>query len=69
MEVEVPWPEPESTNLEVFSPVSKVVCTEPTKQADDAELVSAALRRVLYFLKTSKVKDMNEQACKELQDL
>jgi hypothetical protein len=35
----------------------------------DAELVSAALGRVLYFLKTRKVKDMNEQACKDLQVL
>ncbi|CAK8544216.1 unnamed protein product [Lathyrus sativus] len=29
----------------------------------------AALGRVLYFLKTRKVKDMNEQACKDLQVL
>jgi len=27
------------------------------------------LGKVLYFLKTKKVKDMNEQACKELQAL
>jgi hypothetical protein len=39
-----------------------------TKDAD-GELVSAALGRVLYFLKTRKVKDMNEQACKDLQVL
>ena len=58
MEVEVP-----------LAAVPKVVCDEPTKQADDAELVSAALGRVLYFLKTRKVKDMNEQACMELQVL
>jgi hypothetical protein len=31
--------------------------------------VSAALGRVIYFLKTRKVKDMNDQACKELQIL
>ncbi|PNX84615.1 ubiquitin carboxyl-terminal hydrolase family protein [Trifolium pratense] len=31
------------------------------------DLVFAALGRVLYFLKTRKVKDMNDQACKELQ--
>jgi hypothetical protein len=41
---------------------------DSTKDAD-AELVSAALGRVLYFLKTRKVKDMNEQACKDLQVL
>ncbi|PNX65497.1 ubiquitin carboxyl-terminal hydrolase family protein, partial [Trifolium pratense] len=52
-EGEVPRPKPESTNVETRSPVSK--------QAD-AELVSAALGRVIYFLKTRKVKDMNEQA-------
>ncbi|XP_057745673.1 uncharacterized protein LOC130963588 [Arachis stenosperma] len=28
-----------------------------------------ALRRVLHFLKTKKVKDMNDEACKELQVL
>jgi hypothetical protein len=59
MEVEVLRTEPESTN---------VVCNESTKQAD-AELMSAALGKVIYFLKTRKVKDMNEQACKELQVL
>jgi hypothetical protein len=59
MKVEVPRPEPESTN---------VVFNESTKQAD-AELMSAALGKVIYFLKTRKVKDMNEQACKELQVL
>ena len=48
--------------------VKELVCDVLTKQAD-AELVSAALGRVLYFLKTRKVKDMNEQACKELQVL
>ncbi|CAJ2632168.1 unnamed protein product [Trifolium pratense] len=29
----------------------------------------AALGRIIYFLKTRKVKDMNEQACKDLQVL
>ncbi|MCH85047.1 ubiquitin carboxyl-terminal hydrolase family protein, partial [Trifolium medium] len=33
------------------------------------DLAFAALGRVLYFLKTRKVKDMNEQACKDLQVL
>jgi hypothetical protein len=33
----------------------------------DAELVYSAFGRVICFLKTRKVKDMNEQACKELQ--
>jgi hypothetical protein len=33
----------------------------------DAELLYSAFGRVICFLKTRKVKDMNEQACKELQ--
>jgi hypothetical protein len=33
----------------------------------DAELVYSAFGRVICFLKTRKVKDINEQACKELQ--
>ncbi|PNX88492.1 ubiquitin carboxyl-terminal hydrolase family protein, partial [Trifolium pratense] len=41
---------------------------DSTKDAD-AELVAAALGRVLYFLKTRKVKDMSEQACKDLEVL
>jgi len=67
--VEVPRsnPEVQDSNMETISPVSALVRSEPSKQAD-AELVSAALGRVLYFLKTRKVKDMNEQACKELQE-
>ncbi|CAJ2632160.1 unnamed protein product [Trifolium pratense] len=58
IKVEVPMPNPEVEGSKEDS----------TKDAD-AELVSAALGRVLYFLKTRKVKDMNEQACKELQVL
>jgi hypothetical protein len=41
----------------------------PAVQDPDAELVCSALGRVIYFLETKKVKDMNEQACKELQVL
>ncbi|XP_045794342.1 MATH domain and coiled-coil domain-containing protein At3g58410-like [Trifolium pratense] len=44
------------------------VSIEPTKQ-DDAESGYAALGRVIHFFKTRKVKDMNEQVCKELQVL
>ncbi|CAJ2632158.1 unnamed protein product [Trifolium pratense] len=58
MEVEVPRPNPAVQGYEKDS----------TKDAD-AELVCSALGRVIYFLKTRKVKDMNEQACKELQVL
>ncbi|MCH86960.1 ubiquitin carboxyl-terminal hydrolase family protein [Trifolium medium] len=58
MEVEVPRPNPE-----VEGPKK-----DSTKDVD-AELVSAALGRVLYFLKTRKMKDMNEQACNDLQVL
>jgi hypothetical protein len=35
----------------------------------DAELGYAALGKVIHFFKTRKVKDMNEQVCKELQVL
>ncbi|XP_058742645.1 protein RESTRICTED TEV MOVEMENT 3-like [Vicia villosa] len=54
----------ECKNVENLSPVS----IEPTEQ-DDEELVSDALGKVLYFLKTKKVKDMNEEACKKLHGL
>ncbi|RHN48854.1 hypothetical protein MtrunA17_Chr7g0268221 [Medicago truncatula] len=33
------------------------------------DLAFAALGRVIYFLKTRKVRDMNDQACKDLQVL
>ncbi|XP_058742649.1 MATH domain and coiled-coil domain-containing protein At3g58360-like [Vicia villosa] len=54
----------ECPNLKALSPHT----IEPTKQ-DAGELVSDALGKILYFLKTKKVKDMNEHACKKLQDL
>ncbi|XP_045794344.1 MATH domain and coiled-coil domain-containing protein At3g58360-like [Trifolium pratense] len=53
----------QAVNLTVL-PVS----VEATKQVD-AELGYTALGRVILLLQTSKVKDMNEQACKELQVL
>ncbi|XP_058740728.1 MATH domain and coiled-coil domain-containing protein At3g58250-like [Vicia villosa] len=64
-EVEVPVPqiEDQCQDLETLSPD----CHEPTIDPD-TELFTA-LGRVLYFLKTRKVKDMNEKACKELQIL
>ncbi|XP_045794341.1 MATH domain and coiled-coil domain-containing protein At3g58370-like [Trifolium pratense] len=66
VEVEVPMPNPEvqDPKLETISPVSTHIDAESRKFND---LVFAALGRVLYFLKTRKVKDMNDQACKELQ--
>lgn len=51
-----------------LSTVSNLVCNETSEQVD-AKLVSAALGNVIYFLQTRKVKDMNEQACEELQVL
>ncbi|XP_050914888.1 protein RESTRICTED TEV MOVEMENT 3 [Lathyrus oleraceus] len=54
----------ECTNIERLSTVS----IESSKH-DDEDLVSHALGKVLYFLKTKKVKDLNEQACKKLEDL
>jgi hypothetical protein len=50
------------------SSCEKQVSVEPTKQVD-AELGYNALGRVIILLKTRKVKDMNEQGCKELQVL
>ncbi|CAK8544212.1 unnamed protein product [Lathyrus sativus] len=64
VKVEIPNPEPEATNLETRSPLS----FQPCEQTDE-ELVCAALGKVILFLKTRKVKDMNEQASKELQVL
>ncbi|XP_058742648.1 uncharacterized protein LOC131615177 [Vicia villosa] len=54
--------------VEVEDSVSNIETLEPTKHPD-AELMFATIGRILYFLKTKKVKDMNEQACEELQDL
>ncbi|MCI01322.1 ubiquitin carboxyl-terminal hydrolase family protein, partial [Trifolium medium] len=70
MQVEVPSLKPEcrGPSLETLLPVSSPVCIEHTKE-NDADMVFATLGRVLYFLKTRKVKDMNDQACKELQVL
>ncbi|XP_058740730.1 MATH domain and coiled-coil domain-containing protein At3g58250-like [Vicia villosa] len=64
VKLEIPSPEPDNTNLQTCSPLSFV----PSEQAN-AELVYAALGKLIYFLKTRKVKDMNEQASKELQFL
>jgi MFS superfamily sulfate permease-like transporter len=41
--------------------------THSSSRDADAELVFGLLGRVLYFLNIRKVKDMNEQACKDLQ--
>lgn len=54
----------ECPSLEALSPG-----TIEQTELDDGELVSDALGKVLYFLKTKKVKDMNEEACKKLQDM
>jgi hypothetical protein len=54
--------------VEVF--VSKSRNEKRVIQADNlTDMEFAALGRVLYFLKTRKRKDMNEQACNELQVL
>ncbi|GAU17573.1 hypothetical protein TSUD_341170 [Trifolium subterraneum] len=45
------------------------VSNEPATKQVDAELGYAALGRLIYFFKTRKVKDINEQVCKELQVL
>ncbi|XP_050914894.1 uncharacterized protein LOC127129811 [Lathyrus oleraceus] len=42
------------------------VCLEPTKDPD-TEFMFAALGRVIYFLKTREVSDMDMKTCKEFQ--
>jgi len=42
---------------------------QPKRSRKFTDLAFAALGRVLYFLKTRKVRDMNDQACKDLQVL
>ncbi|KAL5060451.1 hypothetical protein RYX36_032055 [Vicia faba] len=64
VKVEIPSSEPEATNLQTCSTLS----SQPSEQAD-VGLVYAAMGKVIYFLNTRKVKDINEQACKELQVL
>ncbi|CAI8615001.1 unnamed protein product [Vicia faba] len=66
--MEVQIPEPKITNQETLSTVSNLACIETSKPAD-AELGYAAMGKVIYFLNTIKVKDLNEQACKKLQVL
>lgn len=64
VEEELPSQAPDTTNLQTCSPLSFV----PSEQAT-AELVYAALGKLIYFLKSRNVKDMKEQASKELQVL
>ncbi|XP_058738923.1 MATH domain and coiled-coil domain-containing protein At3g58250-like [Vicia villosa] len=61
-------PESEMSNQETLSTVSNLVFNETSKKSD-AESGYAAMGKVLYFLNTRKVKDLNEQSCKELQVL
>ncbi|XP_058738926.1 MATH domain and coiled-coil domain-containing protein At3g58250-like [Vicia villosa] len=66
--IEVQIPESEITNKETLPSVSNLVSNETSKKSD-AESGYAAMGKVLYFLNTRKVKDLNEQSCKELQVL
>jgi hypothetical protein len=43
--------------------------SQPKRSREFTDSAFAALGRVIHFLKTRKVKDMNDQACKELQVL
>jgi hypothetical protein len=42
---------------------------QPKRSRKFTDLAFAALGRVLYFLKTKKLNEMNEQACKDLHVL
>ncbi|KAK2418618.1 MATH domain and coiled-coil domain-containing protein [Trifolium repens] len=43
--------------------------SQPKRSREFTDSAFAALGRVIHFLKTRKVKDMNDQACKQLQVL
>ncbi|CAK8544217.1 unnamed protein product [Lathyrus sativus] len=53
---------------EVIGQNPSTVSIEPTKDSN-VESMFAGFRRVLYFLQTKKVKDMNQKGCKELRVL
>jgi len=70
------------TDVELFSPsigelmdfssVGKLeeICSQQSKTGCKfTDLAFAALGRVIYFLKTRKVRDVNDQSCKDLQVL
>lgn len=54
---------------EIYSHNPSLIESQPKKSRVITDLAFAALGRVFYFLKTRKVKDMNDQACKDLQVL
>lgn len=54
---------------EIYSHNPSLIEYQPKKSRVITDLAFAALGRVFYFLKTKKVKDMNDQACKDLQVL
>jgi hypothetical protein len=54
---------------EVCSQHPSLIECQKRRSRKFTEWAFTALGRVLYFLKTRKVKDMNEQACKDLQML
>jgi hypothetical protein len=70
---------PSNEELMDFSSVGQIeeICSDnpslvehPSNRSRNfTDFAFAALGRVLYFLKTRKVKDMNDQACKDLQVL
>lgn len=54
---------------EIYSHNPSLIESQPKKSRMITDLAFAALGRVFYFLKTRKVKDMNDQTCKDLQVL
>ncbi|KAJ1392741.1 TRAF-like [Sesbania bispinosa] len=74
MGVEVPKLEGQGLDLGTLSKVSELDSTKPAEHTDVlkrsrkfTEWAFTALGRVLYFLITRKVKDMNDITCKDLQ--
>ncbi|XP_057438979.1 uncharacterized protein LOC130730860 [Lotus japonicus] len=55
--------------VEVCSKHSSLIECQKKRSPRFTEWAFTALGRVLYFLKTRKVKDMNEAVCKDLQSL
>ncbi|XP_045795797.1 MATH domain and coiled-coil domain-containing protein At3g58360-like [Trifolium pratense] len=54
---------------EIYSHNPSLIKSHPKRSHEFTEPAFAALGKVIHFLKTRKVKDMNDQACKDLQVL
>ncbi|XP_045795792.1 MATH domain and coiled-coil domain-containing protein At3g58270-like [Trifolium pratense] len=69
VDVPIPNPEVQGPTMEVCSDDPPSIERPRKRSRKFTDLAFAVLGRILYFLRTKKVKDMDEQACKELQVL